>query len=113
MSLVPVAAYAEVGHASFYGNKFNGRSTASGEKFTQSKLTAAHKRYAFGTLVKVTNLANGKSVIVRINDRGPFVRGRVIDVSMSAAKSLGFVRAGTAKVKLELIKSGKKGKRRK
>ncbi len=90
----------DTGYASYYGNEFNGRKTASGEIFRQSNLTAAHKKLAFGTKVKVTNLSNNKSVTVRINDRGPFVAGRIIDLSKSAAKKIDMVGAGVAKVRI-------------
>ena len=90
--------------ASFYDAKFQGRRTASGERFNNSALTAAHKSLPFGSLVKVTNVRNSKSVVVRINDRGPYVRGRVIDLSKAAAKKIGLSRTGTARVKLEVLK---------
>jgi rare lipoprotein A len=92
------------GFASFYAKKFHGRRTASGEIFNNNALTAAHKSLPFGTLVKVTNLRNKTSVVVRINDRGPFVRGRIIDLTRSAAKKIGLLHAGTARVKLEVLK---------
>ena len=92
-----------VGLASFYAAKFHGRRTASGEIFNTHALTAAHLTLPFGTKVKVTNLRNGKSVIVRINDRGPHVRGRIIDLSVAAAKKIGLNRAGTVRVKLEIL----------
>jgi len=88
------------GKASFYANKFNGRKTASGEKFRNSKLTAAHKTLPFGTRVKVTNLKNGKSVKVKINDRGPFVAGRIIDLSKRAARKIDMYKEGVASVKI-------------
>lgn len=88
----------ETGYASYYSDKLNGHSTASGEPFNNSKLTAAHKKLPFGTMVKVTNCNNGKSVIVRINDRGPFVTGRIIDLSKAAASTIGMLSAGIAKV---------------
>lgn len=88
------------GKASYYGNEFDGRKTASGEIFRQSKLTAAHKKLPFGTQVKVTNLKNGKSVTVKINDRGPFVAGRIIDLSKTAAEEIGMLKDGVAKVKI-------------
>jgi len=97
-------AYLGKGKASFYSNKFRNRRTASGERFKQSKLTAAHRKLPFGTKVKVTNIKNGKSVIVRINDRGPFIRGRVIDLSRSAFKKIGHTRSGVIRVKLEIVK---------
>ncbi|MBC7755900.1 MAG: septal ring lytic transglycosylase RlpA family protein [Bdellovibrio sp.] len=93
-----------IGLASFYGGKFNGRRTASGEKFNHHALTAAHKTLPFGSKVQVTNLRNGKSVVVRINDRGPFVKGRIIDLSKAAAKQIGLSSSGTARVKLEVLK---------
>ncbi|MDO1448035.1 septal ring lytic transglycosylase RlpA family protein [Rhodocytophaga aerolata] len=94
----------ETGMASFYANKHNGKKTASGERYQSSKLTAAHKTLPFGTMVKVTNLSNGKTVEVRINDRGPFARGRIIDLSRSAAKQIDMINAGVTKVKLEYRK---------
>jgi rare lipoprotein A len=94
----------ETGMASFYANKHNGKKTASGERFQNSKLTAAHQTLPFGTMVKVTNLSNGKSVEVRINDRGPYAKGRIIDISRSAAKKIDMINAGVAKVKLEYRK---------
>ncbi len=94
------------GIASFYADKFHGRKTANGEIFDQNKMTAAHRTYPFGTVVQVTSLANGKSVEVRINDRGPFVKGRIIDLSRSAAKEIGMIGAGTAKVEIRVIRLG-------
>jgi rare lipoprotein A len=93
------------GKASFYSDEFHGRKTANGETFNTDKLTAAHPSLPFGTWVKVTNLRNGKDVIVRINDRGPFVKGRIIDLSISAAKELGIIKSGTVQVKLEAVQS--------
>ena len=93
-----------IGLASFYGAKFNGRRTASGEKYNHNALTAAHKTLPFGSKVQVTNVRNGKSVVVRINDRGPFVKGRIIDLSKAAAKQIGLGHSGTARVKLEVLK---------
>jgi len=92
------------GVASWYGPGFHGRPTASGEIFDQEELTAAHRTLQFGTLVEVTNLANGRSVVVRINDRGPFVEGRIIDLSLGAARLLGMLDAGLARVRLRLVK---------
>lgn len=91
------------GTASFYGNAFAGCRTASGERFSPSAMTAAHRTLPFGSKVRVTNTRNGRSVIVRINDRGPFHGNRVIDLSRAAARELGFVRSGTAPVKIELL----------
>lgn len=91
------------GTASYYAAKFDGRRTASGERFDNGAMTAAHRTLPFGTLVKVTNVANGRSVIVRINDRGPFTRGRMIDVSRAAASELGLVARGHGMVELAII----------
>lgn len=91
------------GVASYYADKFNGRRTASGETFSNGALTAAHRSLPFGSKVRVTNPANGKSVVVRINDRGPFHGGRVIDLSKSAASSLGLVQRGSGRVELALL----------
>jgi len=90
----------ETGKGSYYADKFEGRPTASGEKFDQGKMTAAHRTLPFGTKVKVTNVANGRSVTVTVNDRGPFAAGRIIDVSKKAAKKLDMVDAGVANVKI-------------
>ena len=102
------APMVQEGTASWYGGKFHGRKTASGERFNTYDLTAAHRTLPMHSLVKVTNLSNGKSVVVRINDRGPYVGKRVIDLSYSAANQLGFVKRGVAKVRLERIQKGKK-----
>lgn len=90
----------ETGLASFYAESYNGRKTANGEIFHSSAMTAAHKTLPFGTKVKVTNLKNGKSVKVRINDRGPFVTGRIIDLTRAAAKKIDMVNDGVVKVKI-------------
>lgn len=91
----------ETGLASYYADKFEGRQTSNGDIFHQSKLTAAHKYITFGTIVRVTNLTNHKTVIVRINDRGPFISGRIIDLSKSAASQLDMLETGVVKVKIE------------
>ncbi|MFN8309721.1 MAG: septal ring lytic transglycosylase RlpA family protein [Chitinophagales bacterium] len=93
----------EVGVASFYHSYFNGKRTASGELYDETKLTAAHKTLPMGTMLKVTNLDNDKSVIVKVNDRGPFVKGRLIDLSKKAAQQLGYINTGTARVTVEVI----------
>ncbi len=93
----------ETGMASWYGPGFHGKTTASGEIFNQERLTAAHPRLPWGSRVKITNLTNGKSVEVRINDRGPFVKGRIIDVSRAAARTLGMVESGIAHVRVEWL----------
>jgi rare lipoprotein A len=110
LAFIPLNSVANSGHsyslqgtASYYGGKFHGRKTASGERFNQEALTAAHKTLPLGTQVRVTNLRNGESVDVKINDRGPYHKGRVIDLSKGAARELGMLGAGTAKVKVELI----------
>jgi rare lipoprotein A len=87
--------------ASWYGSNFHGRRTASGEIFDQERLTAAHKTLPFGTKLRVTNLRNGRSVLVTVTDRGPYVRNRQLDVSLAAARRLGFVGPGTAPVLME------------
>jgi rare lipoprotein A len=93
----------ETGIASWYGVPYHGRPTASGEIFDMEKLTAAHRALPFETWVEVTNLSNGKQVDVRIIDRGPFVHGRIIDLSMGAARQIDMVRAGTTRVRLKVI----------
>ena len=98
------AARVQTGLASYYGADFHGRKTASGEIFDQWKLTCAHRDLPFGTRLKVTNLENKKSVIVRVNDRGPWVTGRIIDLSYAAAKQLGMIKNGVIKVRIEIIK---------
>jgi rare lipoprotein A len=94
-----------VGRASWYGAKFHGEPTASGETFDMTELTAAHRTLPFGTRVRVTNEANGRSVVVRINDRGPFSGRRIIDLSRRAAELIGIKSKGVAKVKLEVLES--------
>jgi rare lipoprotein A len=91
------------GLASYYGGGFNGRRTASGQRFDQHAMTAAHRTLSFGTKVRVTNARNGRSVVVTINDRGPFVRGRIIDLSRGAARAIGMLGAGVAPVRLEVV----------
>jgi rare lipoprotein A len=93
------------GLASWYGGQFHGRKTASGERFDKNQLTAAHRSLPFGTVVEVRNLDNDRRVRVRVNDRGPFVRRRVIDLSFAAAKELGMIGPGTARVELLLVES--------
>jgi len=94
----------QVGTASWYGEQFQGKPTASGEPFDMRDFTAAHPSLPLGTLVKVTNLRNGKAVVVRINDRGPVVDGRIIDVSYNAARALGFKERGVQTVRLDLYR---------
>ena len=95
--------FTETGIASWYGPGFHGKKTANGERFDRNELTAAHRTLQMPSLVRVTNLENGRSLVVRINDRGPFKRGRVIDVSQRAAEMLDFKGNGTAKVRLDLL----------
>lgn len=95
----------DVGIASWYGPTFHGKSTANGETYDQNELTAAHKTLPFNTVVKVTNLENGKSVTVRINDRGPYAGNRIIDLSRAAAEQIDMIGPGTAEVRLELVSS--------
>lgn len=98
----------ETGLASFYSDAFEGKKTASGEIYKSSKMTAAHRTLPFGTRVKVTNLSNNKSVTVTVNDRGPFVKDRIIDLSKAAAVKLDYMDQGVTKVKIEPIKKPKK-----
>lgn len=99
-------AQVQTGKASFYADKFEGIPTASGEKYRHNKFTGAHKTLPFGTKVRITSLANGKTVEVTINDRGPYVEGRIIDLSKAAAEQLGFLNSGLAEVKLEVTDPG-------
>lgn len=101
-----IKAQTQTGKASFYADKFEGRTTASGEKYKHNKLTAAHKTLPFGTKIKVTNLTNNKSVEVVVNDRGPYVDGRVVDLSKSAAEALDFINLGLADVRVEVVDAG-------
>jgi rare lipoprotein A len=93
--------FRQVGLASWYGPGFHGRRTASGDRFDQNDLTAAHRKLPLGSEVRVTNLENGRSIVVEINDRGPYVAGRVIDLSKAAARRLGMVDDGVARVRIE------------
>mgnify|MGYP000521753075 FL=1 len=96
----------QVGIASYYGSKFHKKRTANGEIFNMYKISAAHKTYPLGTKVKVTNLENGKSIKLFINDRGPFAKSRILDLSYKAARKLDFVNQGTTKVRIEVIRLG-------
>jgi len=93
----------EIGVASWYGEEFQGNETASGEIYDLNGLTAAHLTLPFGTIVRVTNLKNNKNILLRINDRGPYIGGRIIDVSLAAAKRLGFVYEGITQVRIEVV----------
>ncbi len=96
-------SHALIGQASWYGNRFHGKLTASGETYNMNAYTSAHKSLPFGTIVRVTNTANNKSVDVKINDRGPYVKGRVIDLSYQAFTQIGNIKKGTVPVKIEII----------
>jgi rare lipoprotein A len=98
----PQPSFTQTGLASFYGRAHDGKVTASGERFDPRGFTAAHRSLALGSRVRVTNLGNGQAVIVKITDRGPFVRGRIIDVSLAAAQALGITDKGLAQVRLEV-----------
>jgi len=100
------ASTAMEGVASFYGKEHHGKKTANGETFDMNKLTAAHRALPFGAKVKVTNLTNNRSVIVRINDRGPFIAGRMIDLSQAAAERLDMIEAGVVRVKVQVLEDG-------
>lgn len=95
-----------IGVSSWYGPNFHGKLTANGEVYDMYGVTAAHKTLTLGTVVRVTNLDNGKSLILRINDRGPYVDGRILDCSFGAAKKLGFHEQGTANVEIKIIEEG-------
>ena len=99
----PEIGFTQTGTASWYGPQHQGKRTSSGERFDMNGLTAAHNNFAFGTRVKVTLLASGRSVVVRINDRFPNHKGRVIDLSRAAAKEIGLMRRGTGRVRLEVV----------
>lgn len=100
------AAGTQEGLASFYGKGFDGRKTSSGEVFDMNKLTAAHRTYPFGTILRVTNLKNGSQVDLKINDRGPVKPERIIDLSYGAAKAIGLDKLGLARVRLEVLEWG-------
>lgn len=99
----PVVGATESGEASWYGAEHQGRRTSSGEPFDMNKLTAAHPTLPLGTDLLVTNLENGRTVRVRVNDRGPWVKGRVIDLSYAGAEALGYVRAGLTPVRIQVL----------
>jgi rare lipoprotein A len=94
------------GVVSYYAHDFHGKKTSNGETFDMNSLTAAHRTFPFGTKVRVTNLENSKVVIIRVNDRGPFVDGRIMDLSMGAAKEIDLIKSGTTKAKLEVLEWG-------
>ncbi|UZR92452.1 septal ring lytic transglycosylase RlpA family protein [Chondrinema litorale] len=98
--------YKENGQASYYGKQFHGRLTANGEKYNMYALTAAHKTIPFNSLIRVRDLETGQSVIVRVNDRGPFVKGRVLDLSLGAAREIGMIQKGVANIEIEVLRVG-------
>ena len=95
--------FIQEGMASYYANEFEGRTTASGERFSHKKATCSHMSIPFGALIKITNLENNTTAIVRVNDRGPFVPDRIVDVSQSVAERLGMIGKGTVKVRIEVV----------
>lgn len=107
LSFVPASAQTQTGIASYYGNQFHGRRTSSGEIYHRDSLTCAHRTLPFGTLLKVRNTKNGREVVVKVTDRGPFRRGGVVDLSMAAAKEIGMVSSGIVRVEVEQVKSRK------
>lgn len=102
-SSATLSSFDQRGQASYYSDVYQGEETASGERYDRNAMTAAHPSLPFGTRVRVTNLDNGREVAVRINDRGPFISGRIIDLSYQAAEQLGMIRSGTAPVEVEVI----------
>ena len=102
--LKPTGKPYQIGLASYYAHKFHGRPTASGEIFDMNGMTAAHRTIALGTIVRVTHIGNGRSVVVKVNDRGPFVEDRILDLSLGAAKKLDMIGEGVAHVKIEILK---------
>jgi len=105
--IFPLMAQTEIGTASFYHNKFQGRKTSSGEIFKQELMTCAHKSLPFGTMLKVTNLSNDSTVVVKVNDRLPKQSKRTIDLTTAAAKQLNFIKKGLTKVRIEMIQDEK------
>lgn len=95
--------YDREGHASWYGPGFHGKVTANGERFDQNEMSAAHQTLPLPSVVRVTNLDNGRALVLRVNDRGPFIAGRILDVSAKAAKMLGFFNRGTARVRVQVL----------
>jgi rare lipoprotein A len=106
---VAPAGTVQEGMASWYGAPYHGRATASGERYDQEGLTAAHRTLPFGTQIRVTNLANGRSLVLRVNDRGPFKSERIVDLTRRAARELGFLAAGSAPVRLEVLDGAGEG----
>ena len=106
MAKTKVNQHSTRGEASYYAGFHHGKKTASGERFNMHSLTAAHRTLPLGSKIKVTNLNNGKEVVVRVNDRGPYARGRVLDVSLGAAKKLDMIKTGTTKVSIQILHVG-------
>ena len=106
MAKTKVNQHSTRGEASYYAGFHHGKKTASGERFNMHSLTAAHRTLPLGSKIKVTNLNNGKEVVVRVNDRGPYAKGRVLDVSLGAAKKLGMLKTGTAKISIQILHVG-------
>ena len=106
MAKTKVNQHSTRGEASYYAGFHHGKKTASGERFNMHSLTAAHRTLPLGSKIKVTNLNNGKEVVVRVNDRGPYAKGRVLDVSLGAAKKLGMLKTGTAKISIQILTAG-------
>ena len=102
-TLSPREVHSEIGMASYYAQEFHGRETASGQVYRNDGMTAAHRTLPFGTKVRVTNLANGRSVVVTVTDRGPYRRERIVDISKRAARELGIVRQGVARVRVDVV----------
>ena len=93
-----------MGMSSYYAHKFHGRPTASGEIFDMNGLSAAHREMPLGTIIRVTHLGNGRSIVLKVNDRGPFVKGRILDLSLGAAKKLDMLEEGVAEVRIDIVK---------
>lgn len=106
MAKTKVNQHSTRGEASYYAGFHHGKKTASGERFNMHSLTAAHRTLPLGSKIKVTNLNNGKEVVVRVNDRGPYAKGRVLDVSLGAAKKLDMIKTGTTKVSIQILHVG-------
>ena len=95
----------QIGYTSYYAHKFHGRPTASGEIFDMNGFSAAHRELPLGTMIRVTHLGNGRSIVLKVNDRGPFIEGRILDLSLGAAKKIDMLKEGVAKVMIEIVES--------
>lgn len=104
VAFISIPAMAETGGASWYGPGFHGRKTANGERYNQNAVSCAHKKIRLGSVIRVTDTRSGKSVVCRVNDRGPYIKGRIVDLSKAAAIRLGMIKRGTARVRLEILK---------